>query len=94
MLVAIEGVIYFNLLIFLFLKIVKILYEKCGLMDVHVNMMTHTIPHPFGITFPAVVVVPVNKVVLVVNGIIFGHTGATVRAVDILNVFFFHDFPG
>jgi len=53
-------------------------------------MMTHTIPNPFGITFPAVVVLTVNKVMFVVNGLIFTHPGSTVGTVNILNFFFFH----
>ena len=89
MLAAIEEVIYFKLLLF-FLKIVKILHEKCGLMDVHVYMMTHTIPHPFGVTVPAVIVLAVNKVVLVVDSFLFTNPGATVRTVNVLNIFFVH----
>ena len=59
-------------------------------VDVHVHMMTHAIPNPFGITFPAVVVLTVNKVVFVVNGFIFTHPDPAVRTVNILNIFFFH----
>jgi hypothetical protein len=53
--------------------------------------MTYTIPYTLGITFPAVIVLTVNKVVLVVNGFIFTHPDPTVRTVNILNGFFFHE---
>jgi hypothetical protein len=59
-------------------------------VDVHVHMVTHTIPNPLGITLTAVVVLAVNKVVFVVNGFIFTHPSPTVRAIDIFNILFFH----
>jgi hypothetical protein len=59
-------------------------------MDIHVYMMTHTIPNPFGITFPTMVVLTVNKVVLVVHSLIFTHPDPAVSTVNIFNVFFFH----
>ena len=59
-------------------------------VEVHIKMMTHTIPNPFGITLTAVIVFTVNEVVFVVNRFLFTHPGSTVRAVNILNVFFFH----
>jgi hypothetical protein len=61
-------------------------------VDVHIDMMTHAIPNPFGITFPAMVVLTVNKVVFVVNGFLFTHPHPAVRTVNILNIFFFHGF--
>jgi len=65
-------------------------------VDVHIHVMTHTIPDTFWITFPAVVVLTVNKVVFVVNSLLFTHPRTTVRTVNILNIFFFHeklDYP-
>ena len=56
-------------------------------------MMTHTIPNPFGITFPAVVVLTVNEVMFVVNGLFSTNSHPTMRTVNILNVFFFHENP-
>jgi hypothetical protein len=55
--------------------------------------MTHTIPNPFGVTLPAMVVLTVNKVVFVVHGLFFSHPHPAVRTVNILNVFFFHENP-
>jgi hypothetical protein len=52
-------------------------------VNVHIDMMTHTIPNPFGITVPAVVVLAINEVVFVVNGLLFTDSGSTVGAVDI-----------
>jgi hypothetical protein len=60
-------------------------------VDVHIHMMTHAIPNPFGITLPAMVVLTVNKVMFVVHGLFFTHPGPTMRTVNILNVFFFHE---
>jgi hypothetical protein len=37
-------------------------------VNVEIDIMTHAIPNTFGITFPAMVVLTVNKSVLVVNG--------------------------
>jgi hypothetical protein len=59
-------------------------------VDVHIDMMTHAIPNPFGITLPAVVVLTVDKVMFVVNGLFFTHPDPAVRTVNILNIFFFH----
>jgi len=62
-------------------------------MDIHVHMMTHTIPYPFGVAFPAMVMLTINKVVFVVHGIFFLHSDSAMRTVNILNVFFFHGIP-
>ena len=59
-------------------------------VDVHIHMMTHAIPNPFGITLPAVIVLTVNQVMFVVHGLFFTHSGPTVRTVNILDVFFLH----
>jgi hypothetical protein len=65
-------------------------FFKALSVEIHVYMMTHTIPNPFGIAVPAVVVVTVNEVMFVVNGFLFTHPGSAVRTTYILNVFFFH----
>jgi hypothetical protein len=69
------------------------MFLKGLLVDIHIHMMTHTIPNPLGITFPAVVVLTVNQVVLVIYGFILAHPGPAVGTVNILNVFFFHENP-
>jgi hypothetical protein len=60
-------------------------------MDVHIHMMAHAIPDPLGITLPAVIVLTVNKVMLVVNGLFFTHPHPAVRTVNILDIIFFHE---
>jgi hypothetical protein len=52
-------------------------------MDIHVHVVTHTIPDPFGIAVSAVVVVTVNEVVFVVNGVLFENSGSAMRTSDI-----------
>jgi len=53
-------------------------------------MMAHAIPDPLGITLPAVVVLTVNEVVFVVNGLFSSHPGSTVCTIYIFQIIFFH----
>jgi hypothetical protein len=48
------------------------------LVDVHIHMMTHTIPNPFRVTFSTMVVLTVNKIVFVVHSLLFTHPRPTV----------------
>jgi hypothetical protein len=43
------------------------------LVDIHIHMMTNTIPNPFRITFSTMVVLTVNKIVFVVHSLFFSH---------------------
>lgn len=64
--------------------------ERCfESMDLEVRVMTHAIPHPLGITLPAMVVLPVKQPVLIMNGFVQTHTNITVCTVHISNILLF-----
>lgn len=59
-------------------------------MSIHVRIVAHTIPNALGIAVPAMVMLAVvEQPVLVTDGFIQTHTGFTVRAVNIPDIFFF-----
>ena len=60
-------------------------------VDIHICIVTHAIPNPFGITVFTMIVLTVKKSVFVVNGFIFTHPYPTVCTVYILNIFFLHE---
>ena len=59
-------------------------------MNLHVRVMTHTIPDASGIALTAMVVLTVKQSVFVTNSLLQGQPGITVCTCDILNSFFFH----
>jgi hypothetical protein len=61
-------------------------------MNVHVRVVTHTIPNAFGIALTAMVVLTVKQPVFVVNSLLQGQPGITVCTCNILNSFFFHHY--
>ena len=72
----------------------KIRNENCEIrvksVDIHICIVTHAIPNPFGITVFTMIVFTVKKSVFVVNGFIFTHPYPTVCTVYILDIIFIH----
>ena len=63
-------------------------------MNLHVRVVTYTIPDAFGIALTAMVVLTVEQPVFVTNSLLQRQPDITVCTCNILNSFFFHTNTG